>query len=262
MIVWHGSPHKFDAFDSSRIGTGEGQAAFGPGTYLTETNDIGVNYANELTKRKLPANIARQEAAGVAKQLKTFRVNDEFAVAKGLELKKPFDAVKNDILAQRYGGAAKNVGAQELASIEAARKPYEDALAKAWATANPKPYVYKVDLPDEQVPKLLDWDRPFSEQTPEVQKMLLDAYNTKSTRYRDFEDFVMVNGKDAPGRALFNQLSSDKMGSARMLSELGMPGLRYLDGISRGAGKGTSNFVVFPGEEGLLKILSRNGAPL
>ena len=38
--------------------------------------------------------------------------------------------------------------------------------------------------------------------------------------------------------------------------------IRYLDGGSRGAGTGTSNYVVFPGNENLLKILERNGQPL
>ena len=42
----------------------------------------------------------------------------------------------------------------------------------------------------------------------------------------------------------------------------GIPGIRYLDGGSRGAGAGTSNFVVFPGNEDLLRILERNGVPL
>lgn len=36
----------------------------------------------------------------------------------------------------------------------------------------------------------------------------------------------------------------------------------YLDGGSRGAGEGTSNYVIFPGNEGMLSILERNGQPL
>jgi hypothetical protein len=46
------------------------------------------------------------------------------------------------------------------------------------------------------------------------------------------------------------------------LRQAGIPGIRYLDGGSRGAGQGSSNFVVFPGEESLLTILERNGQPL
>ena len=41
------------------------------------------------------------------------------------------------------------------------------------------------------------------------------------------------------------------------LRDAGIPGIRYLDGGSRKSGEGTYNYVVFPGMEGLLKILSR-----
>ena len=43
-------------------------------------------------------------------------------------------------------------------------------------------------------------------------------------------------------------------GSA-MLAKEGIPGIRYLDQGSRGAGDGTRNIVVFPGEEDKVKIL-------
>ena len=33
-------------------------------------------------------------------------------------------------------------------------------------------YMYKVDVPDKAVPKMLDWDKPLTEQTPEVQEAL------------------------------------------------------------------------------------------
>ena len=39
-IVWHGSPHKFDKFDSSKIGTGEGAQAYGHGVYFAESPDV------------------------------------------------------------------------------------------------------------------------------------------------------------------------------------------------------------------------------
>jgi hypothetical protein len=52
----------------------------------------------------------------------------------------------------------------------------------------------------------------------------------------------------------------DEMGQAAasgLLNSLGVPGIKYLDGVSRGAGSGTRNYVVF--DEGLLNILERNG---
>jgi hypothetical protein len=48
-IVWHGSPHKFDKFDSSKIGTGEGAQAYGHGLYLAESPDVAGSYKTALT---------------------------------------------------------------------------------------------------------------------------------------------------------------------------------------------------------------------
>lgn len=48
-IVWHGSPHKFDKFDSSKIGTGEGAQAYGHGLYLAEAPDVAKGYRDKLT---------------------------------------------------------------------------------------------------------------------------------------------------------------------------------------------------------------------
>ena len=48
-------------------------------------------------------------------------------------------------------------------------------------------------------------------------------------------------------------------GAADVLRQAGIPGIRYLDGGSRTAGQGSSNYVVFPGNESLLTILERNG---
>jgi hypothetical protein len=50
--------------------------------------------------------------------------------------------------------------------------------------------------------------------------------------------------------------------NAKFLRDSGIPGIRYLDGDSRGTGQGSSNFVVFPGNENRLKILERNGKPV
>jgi hypothetical protein len=52
-------------------------------------------------------------------------------------------------------------------------------------------------------------------------------------------------------------------GKAReLLQSRGVPGVRYLDWFSRKSGEGTSNYVVFRGNEDLIKILRRNDVPL
>jgi hypothetical protein len=43
--VYHGSPHKFNKFDMSKIGTGEGAQAYGHGLYFAESPEVAKNYA-------------------------------------------------------------------------------------------------------------------------------------------------------------------------------------------------------------------------
>lgn len=47
-IVHHGTGASFDKFTTEKIGTGEGNAAFGWGLYFTEKKDIAMYYANML----------------------------------------------------------------------------------------------------------------------------------------------------------------------------------------------------------------------
>ena len=46
--AFHGSPYKFDQFDSSQIGTGEGNQAFGHGLYFSSKKDIAEHYAKNV----------------------------------------------------------------------------------------------------------------------------------------------------------------------------------------------------------------------
>jgi hypothetical protein len=44
--VWHGSPHRFDKMDISKVGTGEGAQSFGYGLYFTDKKEIAKHYTN------------------------------------------------------------------------------------------------------------------------------------------------------------------------------------------------------------------------
>ena len=112
---------------------------------------------------------------------------------------------------------------------------------------------------------LLDWDKPLSQQ-PEAVRVALkdfglpptatgkDAYNALSQQARDM---AIMRGQNAQ-----TTLGASQAGASNDLLGFGIPGIRYLDGGSRGAGTGTSNYVVFPGNENLLRILERNGQAL
>ena len=124
--------------------------------------------------------------------------------------------------------------------------------------------IYKVDLPDEHIAKMLDWDKPLSQQHPDVQK----ALNGIETNFPEIPDFNLRKWMDADPLAstwhnvLQRDLGADPAMITGTLKDRGIPGIRYLDGGSRGAGQGSSNFVVFPGNEDILKIMERNGQGL
>ncbi|MCF0185650.1 MAG: hypothetical protein HUJ98_04070, partial [Bacteroidaceae bacterium] len=52
MTVWHGSPYNFNAFDNSKMGTGEGAQAHGWGTYVAKDTDTGTKYAKKFKAAK------------------------------------------------------------------------------------------------------------------------------------------------------------------------------------------------------------------
>ncbi|MBQ6571951.1 MAG: hypothetical protein IIX31_04635, partial [Alistipes sp.] len=61
QIVYHGSGAKFDRFDHSFMGTGEGAQAYGWGTYVTQVEGIGKTYARvSLRKLQLELDLSRE----------------------------------------------------------------------------------------------------------------------------------------------------------------------------------------------------------
>ena len=50
ITAYHGSPHDFERFDMSKIGTGEGAQAYGHGLYFAEHEPIAQSYRDALTK--------------------------------------------------------------------------------------------------------------------------------------------------------------------------------------------------------------------
>jgi hypothetical protein len=136
--------------------------------------------------------------------------------------------------------------------------------------------VYTVNIPDEMIGKMLDWDKPLSEQPKLVRQFFepLVAPIRKAEAQGsvpEWGDFAAPRDYDPLGSELMQLLGrSDQMSAASVLSggtggaassaklqAAGIPGIRYLDAGSRGGPDGTRNIVVFPGEESKVKILKR-----
>ena len=232
-IVYHGSPHKFDAFDMSKIGTGEGAQAYGHGLYFAENPGVASTYtggAGDVYGMSVKRDNGKYHAAAFSHSDPKFRKESYFDA----------ESDANKWIREQSGGS-----------------------------------LYKVDLPDDQMARMLDWDKPLSQQAPEVQKGLAaldpDMYGPKGGDYDPMElgqmiyQRLMNQGRDyaiTAGKNAQTTLGASQAKAAEDLRAFGIPGIRYLDGGSRGAGQGSSNYVVFPGNEGLLSILERNGMPL
>jgi hypothetical protein len=158
--------------------------------------------------------------------------------------------------------------AEKAAEIAAANSPQGAQFLRnlvGGVTENPTPgALYKVDLPDEQIAKMLDWDKPLSQQPEAVRKAMYDVagsgrwMNQGGTRKFIEPPPAWMTGGSSYAR-VGRLLDRGDAAASDALRQAGIPGIRYLDGDSRGTGAGTSNFVVFPGNEELLTILERNG---
>lgn len=254
-IVWHGSPHKFDKFDSSKIGTGEGAQAYGHGLYLAESPEVATRYKPNIPR----PHVDGVDAATLGQPL--WEVSDTMASRGfGVDEYKQFQKTYRESQiesALKAGNARKAELLKE--SLDEELKIADGLRGKNISRDTGS--LYKVDLPDEHIAKMLDWDKPLSEQAPEVQKALSGIEGN----FGEIPDFNLRKWMDADPLAstwhnvLQRDMGADPAMITKTLKDRGIPGIRYLDGGSRGTGQGTSNFVVFPGNEGLLKILERNG---
>jgi hypothetical protein len=260
-IVWHGSPHKFDKFDASKIGTGEGAQAYGHGLYLAENPKVATEYT-------------KLSAAGGALPSPVRFINGQ-EVQAGTGAYKAASLLDSMTLPQ----ARKTVQnwLQNARPEEAAYfKEVSDTLAGIQAKSAvkqkmPGGSLYKVDLPDDQIARMLDWELPLSQQSDAIQNIarsadIKTAQGSKASgiinAWREGRDVGVIPKGGDLHHAMTNFGKTEPTAFAEMLRSSGIPGIRYLDEGSRNAGKGTSNFVVFPGNERLLKILERNGQAL
>jgi len=199
--VYHGSPHKFAKFDSSKIGTGEGAQAYGHGLYFAENPKVAGEYQKALTKTGMDQH-SNLTAAQLLKQTK----GDH---AAALEL---VDRFEGQFL-NGYQNKAKNQQVREI--LQSKRDPGDGTGS-----------LYKVDLPDEHIAKMLDWDKPLSGQTPEVQ----NALRTAGLAVPDYH-------ANLSGESIYRMRPDVPPAEvSRRMREAGIPGIKYLDQGSRTPG--------------------------
>ena len=280
MTVWHGSPYKFQKFDASKIGTGEGAQAYGHGLYVAENPEVAKGYQKILSKDVFSVDGQPFDPS------KLQHLNVRVPASKG-DLTTAINKAKE---ISYSNSPSANLAAQDLAVLNDVKakggfKPHEGNL-------------YQIDLPDEHIEKMLDWDKPLSEQ-PHIMEALTPenmGLTLRQPENNGFMAYVASNGKpvgmqqkgvtpekfrqrwlerlaefgDAEGGAgraigyLGGTSTSGDLAPAVVdaIRQTGIPGIKYLDEGSRRTGSGTRNMVIFPGNEHLLQIQDINGNPI
>jgi hypothetical protein len=269
--TWHGSPYKFEPtplndlgeFNAAKIGTGEGAQAYGMGHYTAEARETAKSYQESLTN--LYGTPTTIDGGGKSVPIPLWLAdkikqggNVDTAIAEWTQrAAEQRSAMKTSVQPWIQEGNAVRLES-ELKDLQAIKAAGGGKVVDAG-------HLYKVDIPDDQIAKMLDWDKPLSQQAPGVQKALA---NTKNKHLRAVVDYASspystpgLEGEvKTMGEAikLLGMNQSPAKGSA-ILAKQGIPGVRYLDAGSRSGGAGTSNYVVFPGNERMMTILERNG---
>jgi len=258
--VYHGSPHRFEEFDASKIGTGEGAQSYGYGIYLAESPKVARGYAKTTPYQNFERKVAQvynefdspKDAMDALKEAGLS--NQELLVVQALE--------KDDWLGFDYPHQALRAALRNPQDFDLS--PETKSSLKNLST------IYTADLPDEMVDRMLDWDKPLSEQSPSVLAALEKSKNKQIRAMLEYaktpytgagiegETKTMGEAYRVMSMNLSGRANAESAKASQLLQQAGIPGIKYADAGSRGqGGSGTRNFVVFPGEEKKVKILKR-----
>jgi hypothetical protein len=168
ITAYHGSPYLFRQFDPTKVGTGEGAQAYG----------VGAGYTAEARK------VAEQYQQNVKDMGSIKNVNDRLA-----ELVKIMEA---DSV---YPGAYRKFKSEKGAE---AAKEYDALLEKRQGVVSAPGYLYKGDIPDEILPKFLDWDKPVGDQKDVMELLRKNA--EARVKERLLPDIQAEIAKDLPAK--------------------------------------------------------------
>lgn len=267
--VWHGTPHRgieTTGFKLNKIGSGEGAQAYGWGMYFASQREVAQRYQprNKRAEELMMAEYSKAERAGDYESLELW----EAALTHKLS---------DDILSEEEFGHI------PITKRDAVARKVREIGKKTSAGGS----LYSANIPEND--ELLDWDKPLSEQPLKVRQIIrqhkLPMYDERDydaiqladgswSIYRidpdtreaaqvarlDREDarnaqeaLAMSGAQFDAGRFLYEKIARDKngpRGASEYLNSIGIPGLRYLDGNSRGQGEGSHNYVIW--DEALL----------
>jgi hypothetical protein len=249
ITAFQGSPKLFDKFDKSKIGSGSGMD-YGYGGYFSESPSVATQYMGDADKFITTVDNQVVDTPILQSIIRMGGKAEEYIKSMSDKLKSQEKALKS---------ASKEEVLPGISDYDIAKLDYNSTLnkineAKGYVGKNIQKKregnLYKVDIPDEQLPYFINWDS--AQQTPEVASILKSAgiYNPSKTG----QD-LYFNAMDKAGSSDATKSGFQK--ASEYLNSLGIKGNKYTDRTYGTVAKDPTNYVVYNPEE--IKILERNG---
>lgn len=250
MIAYHGTPHNIlGKFDINKVGTGEGAQAYGHGMYFAEAPSVAESYKSKLS-------------GGLGSPSNELMLNGQPLQNLTDSQRRAYEIVARDGRKNAFGTAkdleSHGFDASHIKEALKATKGKEISLTKNEGN------LYKVDIPDEFIPKMLDYDKPLSQQ-PEIAQKVKNIGDDYLSKIGILPDLTRRStGKELTGSELYDALTTynSQKGASNILANQGISGIRYLDQGSRGT-TGGQIIDVFKDSDGWkskIKIENRGGA--
>lgn len=250
ITAYHGSPHSFDKFSMDKIGTGEGAQAYGHGLYFAESEDAAKSYRDGLSDLSPLVDGEKKEWSPVLAQIIRQKETPDGFIQK---MQPNLQAAQRD-LASASDDFERMVAGERLREVQNLIKEADSYKGKSVSLGS-SGHMYQVGI-DADPYDFLDFDAPLASQ-PAYEK--LKTAEGLFGRLPWGDRGVAYPSPNTTGYEALGELFDTK-GRAAVSDELkkaGIPGIKYLDAGSRGAGDGSRNYVVF--DDKLITILKKYG---
>lgn len=252
--VFHGSGAQFDKFDHSFMGTGEGAQAFGWGTYVTEVEGIGKQYAKATGKPRL---------AYKGEMVDSEDFNNPWRIIKDLYNDHRGRLRDMRAAAERYSSLVEEDNAEMKELWANVLEKLNEARAGDLKIVEGR-NLYTVEIPDDNGSNYLHWDKRIPMNVVNSIKTRLfdvlaegDYKGVEKELKRELDDVFKADNND--GNLIYGSISAylggDKAAS-EFLNEMGFVGISYpANAMTGGRKDGARNYVIF--NEGDAQIESR-----
>lgn len=243
--VYHGSSASFDKFDHSFMGTGEGNQAYGWGSYVTEVDGIARSYAQNGVLYNPREDIKYIGDFGEYVGERIIDIARSYLIDGRYNLEKAKEYARNDM---------------KHFMPETSRKGCEFLLGTSeddWVF-NYRHHLYEVDIPDDNGHNYLPWsDMLTDEQLEGVRNAMRnsDIFNAYAKKYgrelanERLDNWTNVSEFKYAYNHLQNFVDVDKGADkiiSQILSNAGFVGIKYpAEYMSGGRADNAKNYVIF-----------------